>query len=845
MFLLVAGNLSARSAADYLPDDMQADPAVPTPEAWLGWEIGDRHVGHDALVGYLYALAESSPRVTVRETGRSHEKRPLLQLAVTSPENQGRLEALRQAHLAGEGPLVVWMGYSVHGDEPSGSNASMLAAYYLAASRSPAVEELLAGTIVLIDPAINPDGLDRFASWANQNAARNPVGDPVTRQHRQPWPGARTNHYWFDLNRDWLPLVQPESRVRIAEYHRWLPHVLTDHHEQGGRNPGFFFQPGVPSRQNPLTPAENFELTRLLADFHATAMDAAGQLYFTEDSYDDFYFGKGSTYPDINGGVGILFEQRAIRGQALDTVNGTETFAQAIANQLRVSLSTLRGAWQLRDRLKSYQAGFHERMQKRAASRRFTAWVLGDDGDPERARALLEVLALHQIEYAALGETVRAGSHEFRPGSAWVIPAQQRQFGLLEAIMEQRTEFEDNTFYDVSAWTLPLAWDLPYATVSRMPDTTEPPAASSGLAPDPGARAWLIPWGQLGAPALLQDLLEAGARVRAARKPFSAGSGSAPTAFQRGTLLVHAGIQDEDRLEGILERLSEAALNGLQITSIDSSMTPIGPDFGASHFTHIGPVKPLILGGKGVSSYDAGATWHLLDERLGIAVPLVEQRDFDILDLDQYTHILLPDGHYRDLDETNSRRIARWVKDGGILVASGRAADWAERLCFGKQCEEEEQSTVEEPAPSRAYSDFSDDRARLVIGGAIAAAIADLSHPLCYGIQRPELPVFRQGTVLLKPGDDAYSTPVRYSNEPLLAGFIGEQRLDEMRGQPAVAADRHGKGLVVRFANTPLFRGFWRGTERLYVNALYMGQTVQDTTLPDVTAPARNEPERL
>jgi hypothetical protein len=484
-------------------------------------------------------------------------------------------------------------------------------------------------------------------------------------------------------------------------------------------------------------------------------------------------------------------------------------------------------------------------MQKRAASRRFSAWVLGDDGDPERAHTLLEVLDLHRIEYSALGETVRAGGHEFRPGSAWVIPAKQRQFGLLEAIMEQRTEFEDNTFYDVSAWTLPLAWGLPYATVSRMPDTADAPAASSGLTPDPDARAWLIPWGQLGAPALLQDLLEAGARVRAARKPFSAGSGSAPTAFQRGTLLVHAGIQDEDRLETIRERLSEAALNGLQVTSIESSMTPIGPDFGASHFTHIAPVKPLILGGKGVSAYDAGATWHLLDDRLGIAVPLVEQHDFDRLDLGQYTHILLPDGRYPDLDEADSRRIARWLEDGGILVASGRAATWAEQLCFGKQCAKEEKSKAEEAAAPRAYSDFSDDRARLIIGGAITATIADLSHPLCYGIQRPELPVFRQGSILLKPGDDAYSTPVRYSNDPLLAGFIGEQRLNEMRGQPAVAADRHGKGLLVRFANTPLFRGFWRGTERLYINALYMGQTVQDTTLPDVTVPGRNEPERL
>ena len=236
-------NLHARSAADYLPADTDPDPAVPTPESVLGWEVGDWHVGHDKLVHYLYALAEASPRVSIREIGRTHERRPLLQLAITSAQNQPRLEELRQAHLEGDGPLVAWLGYSVHGDEPSGSNASLLVAYYLAASRSAHVQELLEGTVVLIDPSINPDGLDRFASWANQNAGKLPVADPVTRQHVQNWPGARTNHYWFDLNRDWLPLVHPESRARIAEYHRWLPHLLTDHHEQGGRNPGFFFQP--------------------------------------------------------------------------------------------------------------------------------------------------------------------------------------------------------------------------------------------------------------------------------------------------------------------------------------------------------------------------------------------------------------------------------------------------------------------------------------------------------------------------------------------------------------------------------------------------------------------------
>jgi hypothetical protein len=846
LLLLLSSSLSARSAGDYLPADADLDPAVPTPESILGWEVGDWHVGHDKLVYYMQSLAAASPRVSIREIGRTHEQRPLLQLIITSENNQGNVENLRRQHLGGNGPLVVWLGYSVHGDEPSGSNASMLAAYYLAASRSEYVEQLLDGSIVLIDPSINPDGLDRFSSWANQNAAKVPVSDPATRQHNQNWPSARTNHYWFDLNRDWLPLVHPESRARIVEFHRWLPHVLTDHHEQGGRNPGYFFQPGVPSRQNPLTPAENFELTRALARYHAEAMDEAGQPYFTEDAYDDFYFGKGSTYPDINGSVGILFEQRAIRGQALETTNGIETFRQAIANQLRMSLSSLRGAWEMRDRLKQYQAGFHDKMMERAGNRKYAAWIIGDDGDPARARALLDVFDLHRIEYRALAETVRAGDHEFLPGHAWVLPARQKQFGLLEAMMEQRTQFEDNTFYDVSAWTQPLAYNLPFSAVSRVPATEDPIESSSGTTPDSGARAWLIPWNQLEAPALLQQLLDRGARVRTSKKPFTAQTDKGLIPFQRGTLVVQAGIQDADRVDAIIETLNEAALGGLAIHSLQSTMTPSGPDFGASHFPIVRPVTPLILGGQGVSAYDTGSIWHLLDRRLGMAAALAEHVNLDRINLTPYTHLLMADGRFSQLSAADKKRIAQWVKDGGILVTSGRASIWAESLCFSGECpkedQEEQQDRAVEPRP---YSEYADDRARLVIGGAIAATVADLSHPIAYGLQRPELPLFRQGTTELLPSENPYATPVRYTDQPLMAGYIGEQRLNSMRGQAAVIAEKQGDGLVVRFANNPLFRGFWRGTEKLFVNALFFGQVVKDTTLPHVTGAPRTEPERL
>ena len=845
--LLFVFNLHARSAQEYLPPDADPDLSIPTPESVLGWDVGDWHVSHDKLVHYMYALAAASPRVSVKVTGYTYERRPLLQLAITSAENQENLESLRQQHLDGSGPLVVWLGYSVHGNEPSGSNASMLAAYYLASSQSAYVQELLAGSVILIDPSINPDGLNRFANWANSNAGKVPVTDPETRQHQEHWPGGRTNHYWFDLNRDWLPLVHPESRARIVEFHRWLPHVLTDHHEQGGY-PGFFFQPGVPSRQNPLTPAENLELTRALAQYHSRAMDQAGQPHFTEDAYDDFYYGKGSTYPDINGSIGILFEQKAIRGQALATTNGTETFQSAVANQLRMSLSSLQGSWETRERLKAYQADFHDNMQKRAAGRNFKGWIIGDDGDPARAKAFLEMLDLHQIEYRALAENVRAGTFDFTPGHAWVLPAGQRQFGLLEAMMEQRTRFQDNTFYDVSAWTLPLANNLPFATVSRLPQTQTATESSDGLTPDRDARAWAISWNQLETPALLQELLANGVRVRTSTKAFSAQTSGGMKAFEPGTLVVQAGIQTPEALQKSIELLSKAALDGLEVNSLNSTMTVSGPDLGSKHFKLIKPVNPLLVGGPGTSSYGVGEQWFVLDERLGIPTTVVEQQKLDSIDLWDYTHLLLAEGEYDDITKKQQSSIRRWVLDGGVLVTIDRAASWAGDLCFDKDpeaCEEDETEPVtDEAVKPRAYADFTDDNAKQVIGGAIVASIIDLSHPLAFGYQRPELPLFRRGTTVLTPSGNAYSTPVRYTSDPLLAGFIGDDRLAAFRGQPAVIAEKHGKGLVVQFANNPVFRGFWRGTEKLFINALYFGQIVESTELPEFAPPPRPETPR-
>jgi len=848
--LAASTNAYSMKSAEYLPADANLDISVPSPESVLGWEPGDWKIDHSKLVQYLQTLDDASDLVSTRVVGYTYEQRPLMQVIITSKENQANLESLRQAHLKGavsgdlKAPLVVWMGYSVHGNESSGNNAVPVVAWYLAASQSEYVKNLLQETIVIIDPALNPDGMERFASWANSNRSITPVADPNSRVHSEDWPQGRTNHYLFDLNRDWLPLVHPESRARIAEYQRWLPHVITDHHET--RHEGFFFQPGIPSRQHPLTTQANLEMTRALAKYHASSFDSEGVMYFTEDAYDDFYYGKGSTYPDINGSIGILFEQPRVNGVMVDGWTVRRTFQQAVQNQVLTSLSTLKGTYELRDEFKQYQSDFFQAMKKRAAQSGLQGWVIGDGGDLQRGLALMNVFAQHKVEYKTLSKEITIDDETFKPGHAWVIPADQQQFGLAQAMLETRTEFEDDAFYDVSAWSLPMAYDLPFSSLKSLPSVTDSATEQPRPAIDPDASAWVISWQQLNAPVVLQQLLDAGTIVRAATQPFSFGSGDAEQKFSAGSLVVMAGIQKSETAAATMKVLQSAGESGVDVFSYNTQLTATGPGLGTSRFLPVKPVKPLLIAGEGTRAYDVGEVWFELDQRLKVPPVMVNMNHLIRINLYDYTHILVADGNYSDISKTLRESIADWVKTGGVLISTRSGSTWAETLCFSSSCSDgkdddkagdkvEDNKTGEkgkksEPLKNIAYDDFDQKDAELTIGGAIVSARVDNTHPVAFGFG-DTLTVFRRGTTLLKPSTNPFASPVMYTTEPLVSGYIGDERLTQMSGQPSVIAQRHGKGAVIRFANNPLFRGFWRGTERLWVNALYFGPIIKNTKL--------------
>ena len=531
----------------YLPNDVSYNHNIPTPKSILGHEVGEWHVTHDKLLQYMYALAENSERITIENRGSTFEGRPLILLTITSPRNHKNIAQIQKEHITlGEDhsnkmntskmPLIVYQGFSIHGNEASGSNASLALVYYLAAAQGSKIDSLLENTIILFDPSYNPDGLQRFAYWANVHKSKNINPDPNDREYNEVWPGGRTNHYWFDLNRDWLPAQLPESQARIKTFHQWYPNILTDHHEMG-TNSTFFFQPGIPSRTHPLTPAKNQELTSSIGDFHAKALNKIGSLYYTEENFDDFYYGKGSTFPDINGGIGILFEQASSRGHAQESVNGVLTFPFAIRNQFTAALSTLDAASSMREELLNYQRTFFSNALKEANGTKGKGIIFGDSKDVSKVYHLAEILKRHQIKFNSIEKDYIQNGVLYKKESSFIIPMNQKQHRLIKAMFEKRTTFKDSLFYDISAWTFPLAFNLDYSeNISlnikgneimelKMPDVIDPSYSNY---------AYAMEWHGYYTPKALYRLLQKGIRVKVGFQPFTLDGNS----YDYGTLLI-------------------------------------------------------------------------------------------------------------------------------------------------------------------------------------------------------------------------------------------------------------------------------------------------------------------
>ncbi len=825
LFLLATSTLlysqTQNNLSYYLPQDVEYNPSIPTPQSVIGHNVGEWHVTHDKLVQYMYALAKASDRITIEDRGKTFEDRPLLLLTITSPQNHQNKDAIQSAHIeatetnatnTADRPVVVYQGFSIHGNEPSGSNASLLVAYYLAAAEGSKIDDLLKNTMILFDPSFNPDGLQRFAYWANTNKNINLNPDPNDREYSEVWPGARTNHYWFDMNRDWLPVQLPESRARIKTFHSWMPNILTDHHEMG-TNSSFFFQPGIPSRTHPLTPQLNQELTKGIASYHAKALDKIGSLYYSEESFDDFYYGKGSTFPDINGGIGILFEQASSRGHIQESENGILTFPFTIKNQFTAALSTLEAANGMRMEILEYQHNFFKNARTEASKEGKKAIVFGDEKDAAKTYHLAEILKRHHIKFHDVKSDFSINGKNYKQGYSYIVPKNQKNTRLINAMFEKRTTFQDSLFYDISAWTFPLAFNLDYTetTTAKAGDVVEDLQHLKGGVTSKSEYAYLFEWNEYYSPKLLNAILKKGLRAKVSMKPFKANGKS----YDYGTIMIPAKNQDLNTSE-IYTFLNDVAQESyINIDAVSTGLNE-GIDLGSRNFKALELPKIALLVGDGITSYDAGEIWHLFDTRYDIITTKLDTKSVGKADLSRYNTIIMVSSN-SGLNESNTKKLESWLKDGGTLVAYKNALKWLNSKKLMKIDFKKNKMT----AKNISYEQRTDFKGAQVIGGAIFEAELDRSHPVNFGYKNDRLALFRNSTLFINPDKNSYNNPIQYTKAPLLSGYISEENLDSISSTVPLKTAKVGRGHIIAFTDNTNFRAFWYGTNKLLMNAIF------------------------
>ncbi|MCY3998059.1 MAG: M14 family metallopeptidase [Flavobacteriaceae bacterium] len=808
----------------YLDKDHPYDSLIPTPQQILGFQIGQWHVSHDQVIQYMSALAESSDRIKIETIGKSYEHRPLILLTITSEDNHQNLDAIQQKHYnlttkegknidTNDMPVVVYQGFTIHGNEPSGVNASLLTAYHLVASQSPKVKELLNQSIILIDPCMNPDGMQRFSNWVNSHRSIYLNPDANDREFHEIWPSGRTNHYWFDLNRDWLLLQHPESRARVQTLTKWYPNIIADFHEMG-TNSTYFFQPGVKSRVHPMTPKMNQTLTAKIADFHVEALDSIGSLYYSKETFDDFYYGKGSTYPDVNGGIGILYEQGSSRGHAQNSQHGVLTFPYTIRNQLTTTLSTLEAAQSLRLELLNYLQDFYSDSFQMGRSHKSKGILFGNEKDPVLSYHLAKLLKQHEIELYSINKSVEKGPKRFDKSSSYFIPIEQKKHRLIRSIFDYQTEFEDSIFYDVSAWNFPLSFNVDFsfednsAIAENLIQDLTPPI---GTVTSKSKYAYLVSSSGYYLPKLMRLLHDSKIHFKVGRKEFEIQGKE----YSYGSLLIPVQTQTFDSEE--LYKTLKVLANETKLI-IDGVNTGYGSkiDLGSNSFITIDQPKIALLVGQGVRSYDAGEIWHLFDYRFETPITKIDTRYIHQIDLKQYTHLIIPSTSSRVLNNSKEK-IESFVNSGGVLIAYRDSINWLKQ----KEWIDIEWLESETTAENISFEDRQNFWGAQQIGGAIFKTNIDRSHPINYGYTHDQLPIFRNTTLFVKADKNSYHNPIQYTSNPLISGYISDQNLEHIKGSVPFKVQQKSNGKIIIFTDNTNFRAFWFGTNRLLTNAIY------------------------
>ncbi|RYZ30102.1 MAG: zinc carboxypeptidase [Chitinophagaceae bacterium] len=810
-----------------------------TPEQFLGYKVGTRFTPHHRVVEYFKTIAAASPStIKLQQYGATNEGRPLMVAFVSSAQNMSNLENIRSKNMemttasaksSGAAVPIVWLSYNVHGNEASSTEASMLTLYALADPGNTQTKSWLQNTVVVLDPCINPDGRDRYVNWFNSVVGKSFNPAVEGREHREPWPGGRSNHYNFDLNRDWAWQTQIETQQRLALYNQWLPQIHVDFHEQSYNDP-YYFAPAAEPFHEVITPWQR-EFQNTIGRNHARYFDAAGWLYFTKERFDLLYPSYGDTYPIYSGAIGMTYEQGGggAGGLGVITENGdTLTLVDRAQHHYTTGISTIEVASKNATRLLAeYEKYFRDANN---GVGEYKAYVIKmGNGDSLRVQALTELLTKNGIRfYSGRGTGLKGLNYNslkeesfFLSDADLVIPSAQPKGALVKVLFEQNTKLSDSATYDITAWSLPYAYGLnAFATktaVSGLEPYSLRKANNTQLADAP--YAYVIPWTGFNAAKLTGQLLQKGVKLRFITQPFT----SEGKVFPRGSvLIIRAGNQQADLWSMVRNAATQA---NVQLVPVSSGFVDKGLDFGSSSVLPMKARKVAMFTGEGVSSLGAGEVWHYFEQVLNYPITLFNANDVGRLNWNNYDVVIMPDGAYRFLsDKPQADALRTWISNGGQLIAMEGAVGALSRLDWAIKAKKSEDSNSKSKDPYvnlRRYDDRERESLKDYTPGSIYKVELDNTHPLAFGYPGYYHTLKQETSQYEFLKDGGWNVGVVKSDGPV-SGFVGTLLNKRLRNYLVFGVQELGRGTVTYLTDDVLFRSFWENGKLLFANAVFL-----------------------
>ncbi len=813
---------------------------IESPEEFLGYQLGEKFTTHAKVVSYFEKTAlAAKDRVKLEYYGQTYEGRDLLLAFVSSRENMLRLEEIRLNNLRMAGvlqdkkpdlnlPAVVWLSYNVHGNEASSTEVAIKLLFESLSGTNRSLNDWLKNVVVVIDPCLNPDGRDRYVNWLNQTMGKSPNPNPLAREHSEPWPGGRTNHYNFDMNRDWAWQTQIESQQRMEKYNEWMPQIHCDFHEQYPENP-YYFAPAAEPMHEVITPWQrSFQTT--IGKNHADYFDANGWLYFTKEVFDLFYPSYGDTYPMYNGSIGMTYEQagHSRGGVAIQVQDDTLTLSDRIAHHYTTSISTIEIAFKHQKEIQEqYQNYFQSNIKN--GNGEYASFIVSSTDNTEKVNQLLKLLDKNRIVYqwAKSNKSLKGYNYSSQKTESFnlnagdlVISTCQPKGALVKVLFEPNSKLTDSVTYDITAWALPYVYGLNAHAVHEKITTdisSIKPSASITL-PSKQAYGYLIPYHSFSGSVLLADLLNKGIKVRFSEKDMKIKG----QFFKKGTFII---LQNENK--GKIDLLFEAVTKKQKETAIamfgiESGFVDAGLDFGSDKVHVIKPVSVGLVTGTSTYAGAAGEIWHLFEQELNYPITLINSDELASVDLRKIDVLIMPEGDYTFLRDKESF-LKNWVKQGGRLIALesvvSQMADgeWGIKLKKENDPSDKNESVYKD---IKRYEDRERNSVTNGVPGAIYHVLLDDSHPLAMGYEN-DYSILKQNTHVLEFLKGGWNVGT-IKQKDLLSGFVGSNVADKIKDGTVLGVQGMGDGSVIYFTDNPVFRSFWQNGKQLIANAVFL-----------------------